>query len=106
IFDSVSNVIPSSAILAITALQESERDRIKTRNIQHNGNISLDDIIGIDNEMRPQWVAKDLYGTVEDILGTGIFAPMEMWRFHQIESEIESDMNLGLGWFFRRYCFG
>ncbi|PPD94697.1 hypothetical protein GOBAR_DD08233 [Gossypium barbadense] len=51
-------------------LTEPERDRKKTKNIKHNGNISLDDVIEIAKVMRPRSMAKDLKGTVKEILGT------------------------------------
>ncbi|KAB1996973.1 hypothetical protein ERO13_D13G236000v2 [Gossypium hirsutum] len=54
----------------LTALKEPERDRKKTKNIKHNGNISLDDVIEIAKVMRPRSMAKDLKGTVKEILGT------------------------------------
>ncbi|GFQ07290.1 60S ribosomal protein l12, partial [Phtheirospermum japonicum] len=40
-------VVPSAAALVIKALKEPERDRKKTKNIKHSGNISLDDVIEI-----------------------------------------------------------
>ncbi|GFP96926.1 60S ribosomal protein l12 [Phtheirospermum japonicum] len=40
-------VVPSAAALVIKALKEPERDRKKVKNIKHNGNISLDDVIEI-----------------------------------------------------------
>ncbi|KAK4408949.1 60S ribosomal protein L12-3 [Sesamum angolense] len=63
-------VVPSAAALVIKALKEPERDRKKTKNIKHNGNISLDDVIEIAKVMRPRSMAKDLSGTVKEILGT------------------------------------
>ncbi|CAA6666437.1 unnamed protein product [Spirodela intermedia] len=63
-------VVPSAAALVIKALKEPERDRKKTKNIKHNGNISLDDVIEIARVMRPRSMAKDLRGTVKEILGT------------------------------------
>nr|GMD22624.1 60S ribosomal protein L12 [Ipomoea batatas]GME21278.1 60S ribosomal protein L12 [Ipomoea batatas] len=54
----------------IKALKEPERDRKKTKNIKHNGNISLDDVIEIAKVMSPRSMAKDLTGTVKEILGT------------------------------------
>ncbi|KAL0426403.1 UNVERIFIED_CONTAM: 60S ribosomal protein L12 [Sesamum latifolium] len=63
-------VVPSAAALVIKALKEPERDRKKTKNIKHNGNISLDDVIEIAKVMRPRSMAKDLGGTVKEILGT------------------------------------
>ncbi|KAG6504815.1 hypothetical protein ZIOFF_037163 [Zingiber officinale] len=63
-------VVPSAAALVIKALKEPERDRKKTKNIKHNGNISLDDVTEIARVMRPRSMAKDLSGTVKEILGT------------------------------------
>ncbi|KAA8516542.1 hypothetical protein F0562_016952 [Nyssa sinensis] len=64
------SVVPSAAALVIKALKEPERDRKKTKNIKHTGNISLDDVIEIAKIMRPRSMAKDLTGTVKEILGT------------------------------------
>ncbi|KAA8518752.1 hypothetical protein F0562_016474 [Nyssa sinensis] len=64
------SVVPSAAALVIKALKEPERDRKKTKNIKHTGNISLDDVIEIAKVMRPRSMAKDLTGTVKEILGT------------------------------------
>ncbi|KAG6740097.1 hypothetical protein POTOM_057734 [Populus tomentosa] len=63
-------VVPSAAALVIKALKEPERDRKKTKNIKHNGNISLDDVIEIAKVMSVRSMAKDLSGTVKEILGT------------------------------------
>ncbi|CAA6662445.1 unnamed protein product [Spirodela intermedia] len=63
-------VVPSAAALVIKALKEPERDRKKTKNIKHNGNISLDDVVEIARIMRPRSMAKDLSGTIKEILGT------------------------------------
>ncbi|KAK7861591.1 60s ribosomal protein l12 [Quercus suber] len=41
------SVVPSAAALVIKELKEPERNRKKTKNIKHNGNISLDDVIEI-----------------------------------------------------------
>ncbi|KAG6522516.1 hypothetical protein ZIOFF_019656 [Zingiber officinale] len=64
------SVVPSAAALVIKALKEPERDRKKTKNIKHNGNISLDDVIEIARVMRSRSMAKDLSGTIKEILGT------------------------------------
>ncbi|XP_072962995.1 large ribosomal subunit protein uL11-like [Typha angustifolia] len=64
------SVVPSAAALVIKSLKEPERDRKKTKNIKHNGNISLDDVIEIARVMKPRSMAKDLAGTVKEILGT------------------------------------
>nr|POE70841.1 60s ribosomal protein l12-3 [Quercus suber] len=41
------SVVPSAAALVIKALKESECNQKKTKNIKHNSNISLDDVIKI-----------------------------------------------------------
>ncbi|XP_059651074.1 large ribosomal subunit protein uL11-like [Cornus florida] len=65
------SVVPSAAALVIKSLKEPERDRKKTKNIKHTGNISLDDVIEIAKIiMRPRSMAKELAGTVEEVLGT------------------------------------
>ncbi|KAL5136935.1 60S ribosomal protein L12 [Glycine soja] len=63
-------VVPSAAALVIKALKEPERDRKKTKNIKHSGNISLDDVVEIARVMSPRSMAKDLSGTIKEILGT------------------------------------
>jgi large subunit ribosomal protein L12e len=63
-------VVPSAAALVIKSLKEPERDRKKVKNIKHNGNISLDDVTEIAKIMAPRSMAKNLSGTVKEILGT------------------------------------
>ena len=72
IFSNVS-VVPSAAALVIKALKEPERDRKKTKNIKHNGNISLDVVIEIAKVMQPRSMVKDLSETVKEIFGTCVF---------------------------------
>ena len=64
------SVVPSAAALVIRALKEPERDRKKMKNVKHNGNISLDDVIEIARIMRPRSIAKELKGTIKEMLGT------------------------------------
>eukprot|EP01024_Parvocaulis_polyphysoides_P068426 TRINITY_DN8337_c0_g1_i1.p1 TRINITY_DN8337_c0_g1~~TRINITY_DN8337_c0_g1_i1.p1 ORF type:complete len:185 (-),score=40.53 TRINITY_DN8337_c0_g1_i1:252-752(-) len=66
------SVIPSAAALIIKALKEPPRDRKKEKNIKHNGNISMDDIIEIARTMRERSGARKLSGTVKEILGTAV----------------------------------
>ena len=40
------------------------------KNILHNGNVPLSEIINIAREMRPRSLARELSGTVKEILGT------------------------------------
>jgi len=64
------SVIPSAGALVIKALKEPARDRKKEKNILHNGNLALDDVIEIARIMRDRSCARELKGTVKEILGT------------------------------------
>ncbi|KDQ21818.1 hypothetical protein BOTBODRAFT_26227 [Botryobasidium botryosum FD-172 SS1] len=64
------SVVPSASSLVIRALKEPPRDRKKEKNIKHSGNITLDEIIDIARTMRSKSLAKELSGTVKEILGT------------------------------------
>ena len=65
-------VRPSAAPLLIEALKEGGRDRKKTKNITHNGNVKLDDVIRIAETMREakRSMAIQFEGTVKEIIGT------------------------------------
>lgn len=60
--------------MVIEALKEKPRDRKKEKNVQHNGNIKLDDVIKIAKTMRDaeRSMAIEFSGTVKEILGTCI----------------------------------
>merc|ERR1739842_166959 len=64
------SLIPSASSLVMKALNEPVRDRKKVKNVVHNGNITLDAIIDIAREMRERSMARELSGTVKEILGT------------------------------------
>ena len=64
------DVVPSAASLIIRALKEPPRDRKKVKNVKHSGNLSFDDILAIARAMRNRSMAKQLEGTVKEILGT------------------------------------
>ncbi|KAM3956675.1 ribosomal protein L12 [Aphomia sociella] len=64
------SVVPSAAALIIRALKEPPRDRKKQKNIKHNGNISLEEVVNIAKIMRPRSMARELSGSVKEILGT------------------------------------
>ena len=66
------SVVPSASSLVIRALKEPPRDRKKEKNIKHTKSIPLDEIIKIARTMREanKSLAKDLRGTVKEILGT------------------------------------
>lgn len=64
------DVVPSAASLVIKALKEPPRDRKKVKNVKHNGNLTLDEIIGVARVMRDRSMARKLEGTVKEVLGT------------------------------------
>jgi large subunit ribosomal protein L12e len=63
-------VVPTASSLVIKALKEPPRDRKKVKNIKHNGNLALNDIIGIARILREKSMARTLAGTVKEVLGT------------------------------------
>ncbi len=64
------SVVPSASSLIIKALKEPPRDRKKEKNIKHSKSIPMDEIIEIARKMRFKSMAKELKGTVKEVLGT------------------------------------
>ncbi|XP_077298622.1 ribosomal protein L12 [Arctopsyche grandis] len=64
------SVAPSAASLIIKALKEPPRDRKKQKNIKHNGNLSFDEVVNIAKTIRARSMARELSGTVKEVLGT------------------------------------
>lgn len=64
------SMIPSSSSLIMKALNEPYRDRKKVKNIVHNGNLTLDQVIEVARQMHERSMSKKLSGTVKQILGT------------------------------------
>ena len=64
------SVVPTAAPLVIKALKEGPRDRKKTKNVKHNGNLKMADIIDIAKKLRPKSYAREFKGTVKEVLGT------------------------------------
>lgn len=63
-------IVPNASSLIIKDLKEPLRDRKKTKNIKHSGNVTKENILAIARHMRPRSQAKALQGTVKEILGT------------------------------------
>ncbi|MEM7670589.1 MAG: hypothetical protein AAF317_15875 [Pseudomonadota bacterium] len=63
-------LVPTASSLLVKALNEAPRDRKKVKNISHDGNVTLDQVIEIARTMRPRSMARELSGTVKEILGT------------------------------------
>jgi len=64
------DVEPNATSLIIKELKEPKRDRKKTKNIKHSGNLSKDVIFAVARQMRSKSLAKEFKGTVKEILGT------------------------------------
>ncbi|KAH6603362.1 hypothetical protein Trco_008137 [Trichoderma cornu-damae] len=64
------SVVPTASSLIIKALKEPPRDRKKEKNIKHSKSVSLDEVIEIARTMRYKSFAKELKGSVKEILGT------------------------------------
>eukprot|EP00753_Platysulcus_tardus_P014227 PLAT4233.1.p2 GENE.PLAT4233.1~~PLAT4233.1.p2 ORF type:complete len:165 (+),score=39.19 PLAT4233.1:65-559(+) len=62
-------VVPSASSLVIRALAEPPRDKGE-KNIVHDGDVTLEQVIDIARTMRPRSMARFLSGTVKEILGT------------------------------------
>jgi len=54
----------------IKELGEKERDRKKTKNIKHDGNLTLDQVVKVAKVMEPRSLSREFKGTVKQILGT------------------------------------
>merc|ERR1712083_1209515 len=63
-------VVPSAPSLIIKALCEPPRDKKKVKNISHGGNLSMDDISMVAQNMKSRSCAANPSGTVLEILGT------------------------------------
>lgn len=63
-------VVPSAGALVIRALKEPVVDRKKVKHLQHDGNITMDDVYECARIMRPRSMARKFAGTVKEILGT------------------------------------
>uniref|UniRef100_A0A672LQE1 Large ribosomal subunit protein uL11 n=1 Tax=Sinocyclocheilus grahami TaxID=75366 RepID=A0A672LQE1_SINGR len=63
-------VVPSASALIIKALKEPPRDRKKVKNIKHSGSVTFDEIVSVARVMRPRSIARELSGTIKEILGT------------------------------------
>ncbi|CDS43165.1 ribosomal protein L12 [Echinococcus multilocularis] len=62
--------VPTTSALLIKALKEPVRDRKKVKNIKHSGSITFLDVLEVARIMRPRSLARDLAGTVKEVLGT------------------------------------
>ncbi len=62
--------VPSTACYIIKGLKEPARDRKKEKNVKHHGNLTLDQVIEIARKNRSKSLARELKGTIYEVLGT------------------------------------
>ena len=65
-------VMDTAGPLILKALKEPARDRKKTKNVVHNGKITLDQVIEIAKKLRPKSFAAQFAGTCKEVLGTAV----------------------------------
>ncbi|PAV18513.1 60S ribosomal L12 [Pyrrhoderma noxium] len=77
----------------LTIQNRAPRDRKKEKNIKHAGNIPFDEIVEIARTMRPKSLAKELSGTVKEILGTAqsVGCTVDGQPPHDIIDQINND---------------
>ncbi|KAF3830627.1 hypothetical protein GH733_004446, partial [Mirounga leonina] len=86
-------VVPSASALIIEALKEPPRDRKKQKNMKHSGNITFDEIVNIARQMRQRSLARELSGTIKEILGTAQSVGCSVGGHHP--HDIIDDINSG-----------
>ncbi|KAL4841516.1 hypothetical protein H8958_007903 [Nasalis larvatus] len=64
------DVAPSPSALIIKALKEPPGDRKKQENIKQGENITFDETVNIARQMGHRSLARELSGTIKEILGT------------------------------------
>uniref|UniRef100_A0A8C4VV99 Large ribosomal subunit protein uL11 n=1 Tax=Gopherus evgoodei TaxID=1825980 RepID=A0A8C4VV99_9SAUR len=63
-------VVPSASALIIKALKEPPHDKKKQKNTKYSGSVSFNEIVNIACQMRHRSLARKLFGTIKEILGT------------------------------------
>jgi len=61
---------PSSSALLIKELGNYERDRKKVKNVNHKGNLTLEQVKKVAKVIEEKSMAKNFAGTVKSVLGT------------------------------------
>ncbi|CAD7674160.1 unnamed protein product [Nyctereutes procyonoides] len=73
-------------------IEEPPRDRKKQKYIKHSGNITFDEIVNIARQTQHQSLARELSGTIKEILGTAqsVGCNVEGHNPHYIMDDINS----------------
>merc|ERR1711865_195552 len=86
-------VEPNATSLVIKELKEPLRDRKKTKNIQHSGNLTKETIFNIARQMRSKSQAREFKGTVKEVLGTcnAVGCTVEGMKPTDLQEAIDND---------------
>merc|ERR1719384_179219 len=87
------DVEPNATSLVIKTLKEPLRDRKKTKNIKHSGNITKAQLFEVTRQMRYKSLAKEFKGTVKEVLGTcnAIGCTVEGMKPTALQAAIDND---------------
>merc|ERR1712238_630501 len=64
------DIEPNATSLVIKQLKEPLRDRKKTKNIKHSGNLTKEQLFDVCRQMRYKSLSREFKGTVKEVLGT------------------------------------
>merc|ERR1711933_199438 len=75
------------------SLKEPLRDRKKTKNIKHSGNLTKQQLFDIVRQMRPKSLSKEFKGTVKEVLGTcnAVGCTVEGMKPMALQTAIDND---------------
>jgi len=84
---------PNATSLVIKQLKEPLRDRKKTKNIKHSGNLTKEQLFDVCRQMRPKSLAREFKGTVKEVLGTcnAVGCTVEGMKPMKLQEAIDDD---------------
>mmetsp|Transcript_79839 Transcript_79839/g.237853 ORF Transcript_79839/g.237853 Transcript_79839/m.237853 type:complete len:165 (+) Transcript_79839:90-584(+) len=87
------DVEPNATSLIIKELKEPLRDRKKTKNIKHSGNLTKAQVLAIARQMRYKSLAKEFSGTVKEVLGScnSVGCTVEGMKPTEVQEAIDND---------------
>merc|ERR1711897_64892 len=87
------DVEPNATSLVIKELKEPLRDRKKTKNIKHSGNLTKDQLFNVVRQMRYKSLSKEFKGTVKEVLGTcnAVGCTVEGLKPTKLQEAIDND---------------
>mmetsp|Transcript_47601 Transcript_47601/g.137503 ORF Transcript_47601/g.137503 Transcript_47601/m.137503 type:complete len:166 (-) Transcript_47601:134-631(-) len=87
------DVEPNATSLVIKELKEPLRDRKKTKNIKHSGNLTKAQLFSVARQMRSKSLAKAFAGTVKEVLGScnAVGCTVEGMKPTEVQQAIDED---------------